>query len=68
MGGFILVRMLDGIIKLLLVSMILFWVLVVLPMATIVARSLRLDVTPVILLRRRRLVRRQRSRDVQPRL
>jgi peptide/nickel transport system permease protein len=31
MGGFILVRTLDGIIKLLLVSMILFWVLVVLP-------------------------------------
>lgn len=31
MGGFILVRALDGIIKLLLVSMILFWVLVVLP-------------------------------------
>ncbi|MEO6866691.1 MAG: ABC transporter permease [Gaiellales bacterium] len=31
MGGFLLVRMLDGIIKLLLVSMILFWVLVVLP-------------------------------------
>lgn len=31
MGGFILVRMLDGVVKLLLVSMILFWVLVVLP-------------------------------------
>lgn len=31
MGGFIVVRMLDGIVKLLLVSMILFWVLVVLP-------------------------------------
>ncbi|MCW2955444.1 MAG: binding-protein-dependent transport system inner rane component [Thermoleophilia bacterium] len=31
MGGFIIVRTLDGIVKLLLVSMILFWVLVVLP-------------------------------------
>ncbi len=31
MGGFVLVRLLDGIVKLLLVSMILFWVLVVLP-------------------------------------
>jgi len=31
MGGFILVRTFDGVIKLLLVSMILFWVLVVLP-------------------------------------
>ncbi len=31
MGGFIVVRTIDGIIKLLLVSMILFWVLVVLP-------------------------------------
>jgi peptide/nickel transport system permease protein len=31
MGGFILVRAIDGVIKLLLVSMILFWVLVVLP-------------------------------------
>jgi peptide/nickel transport system permease protein len=31
MGGFLLARTLDGIVKLLLVSMILFWVLVVLP-------------------------------------
>jgi peptide/nickel transport system permease protein len=31
MGGFLIVRTLDGIVKLLLVSMILFWVLVVLP-------------------------------------
>lgn len=31
MGGFLIVRTLDGVIKLLLVSMILFWVLVVLP-------------------------------------
>ena len=31
MGGFVFVRLLDGVVKLLLVSMILFWVLVVLP-------------------------------------
>ncbi len=31
MGGFLLARSIDGVIKLLLVSMILFWVLVVLP-------------------------------------